>query len=195
MHRVAVGALLASLCLPAVTACSGDPSQAAPETSPSTVSLTLTTPPTAPTSSPSTAPVTSALPPLAKTESSAGANAFVRFYMDVINRSWHARWGSLVRRYSDADCVSCRGIASSMDKIREDGGFYRGGDWIVTSTTPVPLQESSRPIIHTAVTVTAGAWKRSEADRLRRIRADKMYIDVHLVWSQPGWRVVSMVPA
>lgn len=191
MHRVAVGALLIGLCLPAVTSCSGDPSQAAPETSPSTVSLTLTTPPTpAPTST--TAPTP---PPVAREKSARGARAFVHFYMRALNSALQPPWNEVMRRYSTAACVTCRGIASSMQKIRMDHGFYRGGAWIVTSTYGVPLHTRSHPIMHTAITVTSGEWKRSPTDHLRTIKADKIYVDVHLSWSANKWLVTEIVQA
>lgn len=119
----------------------------------------------------------------------------MRYYIDSINNSWHTRSGAIPRHFSTAGCISCRGIASSIDNIRDDGGFYRGGDWIVTSATPVPLQQPTKPIIHTAIDVTAGQWKKSRTDHLRKIEADKMYIDVHLIWGDTSWLVTSMVPA
>jgi hypothetical protein len=198
MYRGALVAAIAALCAPALLSCSGDPSPPDPTTpSPSTTTTTTATsrPPTTPPTTTATTPVASTPPPLAERESLAGSRAFVRFYIAAINASWHARSGSVPRRFSTRNCVSCRGLALSMDKIRHDDGFYRGGDWIVTSTVSIPLQSRVRPIVHTAVTVRPGVWKRSPTDRLRRIEADKMYVDVHLVWSDTTWLVTSMVPA
>jgi Family of unknown function (DUF6318) len=195
MHRGLIAAAVAALCSPVLFACSSDNPQADPTTPPPTTpTVSVSDPPSTPPSTTPTKPTIS-LPPLAKRESVPGAKAFVRFYIGAINTSIDARSSALVRKYSTAECITCRGIASSMEKIRQDHGFYHGGDWIVTSVTPIPLQHLNSPIMHTAVTVTAGAWKRSPTDHLRTIEADKMYVDVHLSWTKTHWIVTSIVSA
>lgn len=82
-----------------------------------------------------------------------------------------------------------------MDEIREGGGFYRGGNWVVATESPIPLQSLNMPIIHTSLDVKPGVWTRSRHDRLRRIEPGKMYVDVHLTWTAHSWRVTSMVLA
>lgn len=196
MHRGVLAVTVVGLCSSALLGCSSDTPQADPTSSPPTSSISTTSAPTTtPPTTPSAPPKTSTPPPLARQETVAGSKAFVRFYISAINASWHTRSGAIPRKFSTPGCISCRGLASSMDKIRHDDGLYRGGDWIVTSTTPIPLQTRNRPIVHTAVTVKPGAWKRSPSDHLRRIEAGKMYVDVHLVWSDATWLVTSMVLA
>jgi hypothetical protein len=196
MPRGVVAATVAGACsLLLLNACSSDSPGAEPTTPPTSASVTVSTPPT---TSPSTTPTTSnspTIPPLARRQSVAGARAFVRTYMVAINSSFDPKANAIVRTYSTAACITCRGIASSMTKIRRAHGFYHGGDWIITSVTAIPLQPASRPIMHAAITVTAGAWKRSPTDHLRRIKADKMYVDVHLTWTKSHWVVASIVSA
>ncbi len=198
MRRQVIATAMAAVCalaMTGLTGCSDESTAAPPPTTQSTPTTTATSPTTAPpptTTAPT--PTLPVIPSQARQKSVAGAKAFVRFYFDAINASWHARSGAVLRRYSTPDCISCGGLASSMDKIRTSNGFYRGGEWIVTYTTPIPLQRPTQPIINAAIDVKPGSWKRSPSDHLRIIRAEKMHVDVHLTWSG-GWLVTSMVLA
>lgn len=194
VRRLVIATALVGVCAPLLAACSDDSTAATPTTSSPPPSVT--TPPSAPPpQTTSTPPEPDPLPPLAKQESIAGAKAFVRFYFGAINQSWDTGSGAILRHYSTPRCIACRGMASSMESIHANNGFYRGGDWIVTYTTPIPLQQSKQPIINTAVIVRPGTWKRSPSDHLRLIPADKIHIDVHLAWSGKNWLVTSLVLA
>ncbi len=82
MRRAVVAALTAGLCSAGMTACSDDPSPDPPATSSSTTS---TTTPTTPTTTSPTEPEPPELPALAKENSKAGAKAFVRYFVAVLN--------------------------------------------------------------------------------------------------------------
>lgn len=194
MRRLALGGAVAMLaCAPLVASCDSDPSSASP--TPSTSAVTSSTPsPTTPSTAPPTT-TTPALPESAKSETVSGAKSFVRYFMRLINYTSHARVGAPLRRLSTPHCISCRGIADSNDKLREGGGFYHGGDLIVTSMTPVPLQARERPIIHTSLNVRSGVWKRTPRDHPRQIKSEKMYLDVHLIWIGDHWVVTGMLLA
>src|SRR6188472_1150946 len=164
MHRGVIATAIAALWSAVLVGCSSASPSTDPTPPPTTPSVTVTSAPTTPPPTTPTTPTGPTIPPLARQQSLAGAKAFVRLYIDAINSSIDPDSNSIVRSYSTAGCITCRGIASSMDKIRRNQGFYRGGDWIVTSVTPIAHQPPSRPILHTAVTVTAGTWKRSPED-------------------------------
>lgn len=198
MIRTAATVTGAALAVTLLSGCAGSPGAGGPPTTP--VAPTTHRPSTAPTTratspTPTDPTQTAPLPPQAREKSIAGAKAFVRFYIDGVNRAWHAPSGALPRRFSTPGCISCRGMATSMDQIRGSHGFSRGGDWIITSITAVPHQPAQKPILHTAITIEPGVWKRNPTDHLRHIKAGKMYVDVHLVWSDSTWLVSSMVLA
>lgn len=199
MRRQVLATAMAAACalgLTGLTGCSDESTAAPPPTTHISPTTTATSPTTAP--PPTTTAPTSALPVLpsqARQKSVAGAKAFVRFYIDAVNSSIQPRSTEVLRHFSTKECVTCRGIASSMDMIRRNHGYYRGGDWLVTATSPVPLQTPNRPIVHTAITVEAGEWKRSSTDHVRKIGATKIYIDMHLAWSRSNWVVTGMVQA
>lgn len=194
MGHLGLGGFTAAVCGLLLLGCSNDSAASTPTPPTTTSSSTSPSSPSPTTTSdapPSRAPQ---LPALAKEESIAGAKAFVRFYMQAINYSWHARNGALLRQHSTVRCVSCRGLARTMDDLRTNGGFSKGGDWLVTSASQTPLQPQDMPIIHTSITATRGSWRKSSTDHVRQIKPEKIYVDVHLRWVSGRWRVTSMVP-
>lgn len=184
----------------AVSACSGDsvagPSDPTPTPETTSMSSSSTSPPTsAPTSSATQEPPAQPpeMPALAEEKSPAGAKAFVKYYMAVLNYSWHAGSATLARRFSTPDCIACRGIARSIDQMARSGGYYRGGEWAAALPVLIPSEPIDKPVVHTALEQSPGTWKRSEEDRLRRIPSSRQYIDVHLTRVGASWKVTSLV--
>lgn len=82
------------------------------------------------------APTTEALPPLgpadmpmpaeARTQDAAGAEAFVRYYVSLINRTSTVMDAQPLRQLSDG-CRDCERIASSTEEAASAGQDYEGG--------------------------------------------------------------------
>jgi hypothetical protein len=116
MRRFVVGAaLLASVVL--VAGCGGDP-KADPSPSTSTAPPSVTPTPTPP-----------ALPDAAKLADTAGAIAFVKYYVDAVNHATGTGDTSALRGASSAGCESCRGVLAKVDDLYSAGGHSEGGVW------------------------------------------------------------------
>jgi hypothetical protein len=116
--------------LGALTACTGgaaDPSTSHTETT-STAAATTTSPPTPSksASSPATATATTAvqIPEAARAHTKAGAEAFVKFYMDQANRAWVEPNATLLPALSDSGCLSCKSIQQTAAALVRDGQHY-----------------------------------------------------------------------
>jgi len=92
-------------------------------------------PPTAPTEyvvSPTPSPLkplAPVLPEAAKADTKAGAVAFVRHYVDVLNYAQSTGETRGVTALGDADCRSCRNVARAIQAIYKPGGTISGGTW------------------------------------------------------------------
>ncbi|MGY1722685.1 DUF6318 family protein [Blastococcus sp. SYSU DS0533] len=83
------------------------------------------------------APTTESLPPLgpadmpmpkeARTQDAAGAEAFVRYYVNLINRTSTVMDAEPLRRLSDG-CRDCDRIASGTEEAASAGQDYEGGE-------------------------------------------------------------------
>lgn len=81
-------------------------------------------PPASPTA---TAPTPPSLPPGASKHTKAGAIAFVRHYISLINYAQATGRTQPLARVAAHSCSSCRGIEASIDAIYRNGGTFRGG--------------------------------------------------------------------
>jgi len=132
-----VAVLSAVLCAGVLVACDddpepkvGDPTTAPPSTSSS-----------APTSPSTTAPTTTApvMPGEAGQQTDGGAEAFVRFYVDVFNFSQSTGDTTTLAEISDKACAACQAYVSSIDDVFANGGSVDGGELTIGELRKLPL--------------------------------------------------------
>lgn len=109
--------------LVALAGCGGDP-QADPPPSPSPSATPVSTTPSAP-----------AMPDAAKENSKAGAIAFVRHYVELINHLQRTGDNAPLRDASLPTCKSCKAVARAAGAIYGVGGHVEGGDWSITKAS------------------------------------------------------------
>jgi hypothetical protein len=124
MRRLVVSAALVLV----VAGCGGDP-KADPTTTPSSPSTSVT--PTA------TPPV---MPEAAKANTKAGAVAFVKHYIDLINYAQATGHIDVLAAVEDPGCDSCGNGRSALARIYSAGGVITGGklSFRFTSAAPSP---------------------------------------------------------
>ena len=118
-HRLAAGTS-GVLLVSTLGACGGSP-RADPSPTPATTSAAATETPT---------PTPPAMPAAARADTKAGAIAFVRHYVDLINYAGHWRRSSILRR---ATCYLRVHLPLGHQPDRKgstaEGGYLRGGKW------------------------------------------------------------------
>lgn len=117
----------------------------------------------------SAAPSEEALPPLgpedmpmpaeARTQDAAGAEAFVRYYIDLINRTSTVMDAQPLRDFSDG-CRECSRLAENVEADAAAGNSYEAGEITVTDVMP-PVMEDGRADIPMVVNQAALAVKDS----------------------------------
>jgi hypothetical protein len=106
----------------------------------------------------SAAETTNAFPPLgpkdmpmpaeARTKDAAGAQAFVRYYVELINRTSTVMDAKPLRDFSDG-CRDCDRIATSTENAASVGNDYEGGEMTITHLGQPVMREdaASVPIV------------------------------------------------
>lgn len=117
MARRLIGAVVL---LVALAGCGGDP-KANPPPSPSPSTTPVSTTPSAP-----------AMPDAAKENSKAGAIAFVRHYVELLNHLEATGDEAPMLAVSGPSCRSCASVAHAANKIYDAGGHVEGGVWSIT---------------------------------------------------------------
>lgn len=124
MRTFAVGAVVAVGLLGGSLSGCGGTTDAGPPPSPSA------TPSTSPSASPSpTAPV---MPDAARENTKAGAVAFVRHYVDLINHAQATGDTKALAAVEDRGCDSCRSGRRYLDSVYENGRIT-GGAWSLST--------------------------------------------------------------
>nr|WP_239521410.1 DUF6318 family protein [Blastococcus saxobsidens] len=75
------------------------------------------------------------MPAEARTQDAAGAEAFTRYYIDLINRTTNSMDAEPLRQFSDG-CRDCNRIATNTEEAAAAGQAYRDGRIAITTVAP-----------------------------------------------------------
>lgn len=198
MRRAPVAALAAVVCSAALAGCTED-SSAGPTTAPSpgtssgsstTAEPTTSTSPTP--STPPTDPPPPVLPALAKEQSTAGAKAFVRFYIAVLNYSWTELQSRFLTAASADDCDVCQLISRRIDATNLRGGYQINGEWSPRRIYRLPGQSAARPKFLVTIDIGAGRWKPGRGKDERKIASSQVTNEIDLSWTSHGWETLDL---
>lgn len=119
-------ALAVSVVLALGASCEGgEPTPTTLPTAPPSTSASPTTSPTPPTPTPSPTVPAPTLPAAARADSPAGAEAFARFYTQVLDYS--SRTGQVQLLESLGNCRTCRARSQGIENFFVEGGRVEGG--------------------------------------------------------------------
>ncbi|HEY3014833.1 MAG TPA: DUF6318 family protein [Nocardioides sp.] len=109
----------------ALASCGGDPHKPPPYTpSPTPTESTSPTP---------TGPVAPTLPTAAKQHTRAGAEAYVRYYVDVLNHATATVDPPTLAKVTSKDCQGCQNILGVLRDLDASDSVVKGGVWTIKS--------------------------------------------------------------
>lgn len=174
----------------ATVACSAEADPEAAPTSSVTTSVPPTTPTTDPTDDPTDdpeGPVEPALPAAARAPTRAGAEAFVRYYIDLLNYAG-ATGDTDAFEAAAKGCDSCANLAQNFRDTYENGGYYKTRGWRVeTLFASVAGNLSSTAVAQ--VKETRITWRESEDARIRHLPADRVSLRFSMSRSDGSWQI------
>ena len=169
-----VGALVLALLV--LAGCSDDPPSGSPP--PSTSS--------SPTSSASTPSGPPTMPAAAKGRTAEAAEAFVRYYVDLINYATATLDTSAMEAVSLRSCENCQSIVTIAKNMKDGGRHYEGGRWDVASVEEVSAPSGTRTF---QMVVRVGDLKVVAADGgVDTVEAKRTLVTVG-VRRDGGWKV------
>jgi hypothetical protein len=187
MRRAIGAAVTSALCCLALSSCSHDASTATPAR-PSTTSRGSAAPASA---SPDTSPHPSepVMPALAKHHSTAGAKAFIRYFVSVLNYAYSIPTSDPLRHVSAEECHVCQTLARGLDSLTKSRGSLAGGRWTVVRVLRIASDRASRPRYLLEINVARGSFKRSDHSKPRLIHPQTVTDQVELRRVPNGWLV------
>ncbi|WP_028473940.1 DUF6318 family protein [Nocardioides alkalitolerans] len=79
------------------------------------------------------------LPEAATEQSEAGAEAFVRYYIDALNHAQATGDSGLLAQLSGEECLGCLGFVEAVDEVYAGSGSVDGGTYAIERIRPLPL--------------------------------------------------------
>jgi hypothetical protein len=179
-------------CAIALTSCSGGDDPAGgltPRSSPATTSTQATS------SSPPPEPGPPQLPALARQHTNAGAKAFVRYYIDVLNYAYQRLEPRALARLSSRSCVFCEALITVVRRLRTDGGYQDGGRWQPKGTFIAAVEDDGGRVVLTQIHVGHGRSRAKPGEPINRIRPRSFTLESHLKWRNQSWSLADLRPA
>lgn len=197
MRRALAAALAVGVCSATLAGCTEDsPAGPTTVTSPGTTSRTpstATTEPTKPTASTTTTePASPVMPALAKKQSKAGAKAFVRHYVDVLNYAWTQLKPRTLVEVSSDDCRVCSLIIRRIAITDQKGGYQVGGEWSPRRIYALPGQSARQPKFLVTIDIRSGTWKPARGQDERKISSSRVTNEFDLTWMPQGWATLDL---
>ncbi len=161
-----------------LTGCSGETAEAPSASLPSTSSPAPTTE-----ALPVVGPADFPVPPEARTPDAAGAEAFLRYWIDLLNRQRAIPAGQPLRDLS-SDCDECLRIANNYDDAAAAGDKYLGGEVSLVDVPPPVIEEETVKFSFSARREPVSLVDRNGAViEARPDAAPSLGSGLHLVWS------------
>jgi Family of unknown function (DUF6318) len=131
------------------------------------------------------------LPAAAKAPGKAGAKAFVAYYIRLLN---YASWTGdtdAVRSYGKG-CRGCGADAGFFEGIYDHGGRIIGGRWSPVPGSWVVLHRHPGYFLGVNIDSAKGTQIRRKSAETKRVLAERLHRDFHLVRDGEHWNVTYM---
>ena len=133
------------------------------------------------------------VPIAARQHSEAGAEAFVRFYIDQLNLAWTSPRAGLLLPLSDPGCKSCKAFESTASRLVASGHHYAVPPVTVTTVTAYGGARNGRQLLRLLGRQTEAAVVDERGGVVSTDRAKAMKLDILLKWEGRSWAVLDMV--
>ena len=94
------------------------------------------------------------MPAEARGTSVKSAEAFVRYWVTVLNFASATGRTQQLENASAPECRACAAVIASIREVYDAKGSYKGDGWRVTSLSRQPFQPKSRPVLTTGVHIS-----------------------------------------
>ena len=179
-HTIAITVVIV-MGLLGLAGCDSNQPATAPPPVPTSTSTSTTAPPDDDNGPP-------ALPGPARDKTAAGAKAFVRYYVELLNHSVTHNSIIGMRAAQAPGCTVCERFVSSIRKNARNGGSQTGGEWTVKATSVIG--DLDRPIVVTRVIVSPGQVVARSGEAPRTIQRHSSTFQFMLTrWRELSWRV------
>lgn len=182
MRRVSLVVLACALLGMTLAACDDDTDSG---TAPPSTAAPTSTSPTSDDPPDDVAPPV--MPAAAREKTTAGAKAFVKYYIDVLNYGFTHNSSEGVRELATRECDVCERFADSIDKNLRRGGGQTGGQWTPTKIWMLTNTAQQPTVTLAEMRVATGYYVESQGGVRHPIRSKTLKYEFWIAWHQGSW--------
>jgi hypothetical protein len=151
----------------------------------------------APSSSASTAPHDGPpkLPAVARQHTNAGAKAFVRYYIDVLNYAWVEGRPRALANFAADGCDLCAEFVDALARRTRRGGDQTGGTFTIDSLGVAAADSENTYLLIAQLAVSRGQSRASATSPPTQIRHDSHTLQFRIGWRHTGWALEDLETA
>jgi hypothetical protein len=126
------------------------------------------------------------LPSLAREHSNAGAKAFVRYYIDVLNYADASGDPAPLRDAATPQCQICKILSTAVEEIARSGGTQIGGEWILREVRTLPHSGNQANML-VGIHIRVGITRRTRESPPHRSGPTNVTYEFQLRWERRLW--------
>ncbi len=130
------------------------------------------------------------MPPAARAPGRAGAEAFVRYYIDLLNYSGATGDTSTFSAASQR-CESCNKLAGNFRRTYRDGGYYRTKGWRVNTVFASEVNRDHYTAV-AEVKETPIEWQVVAGGPIRTLPEDKVNLRFSVLRASSRWLITEL---
>jgi hypothetical protein len=131
-------------------------------------------------------------PSLAREHSNAGAKAFVRYYIDVLNYAWTNGNPRALREFDRRGCSLCSDFVTVLERRTRRGGRQVGGTFAVDRVGVAGVGGDGEYLLVADITVSRGQSWATATSQPTRIHHDSHSLNIHLRWRKSSWTLQNL---
>lgn len=144
-----------------------------------------------PSASASSAPEPPEMPAKAEEKSRAGAKAFVRYYIRLVNHAMATGGTEQLRHHRSPSCSTCDAIIARIDQVYAEGGRLSGEGWKLAHLQVVDAQSSRKLLVAASIAITPQTLHPSDGTPSTSAKS-RGNLDFHLRHTGEAWEVARL---
>lgn len=140
-----------------------------------------------PTTAPSATATEPSMPPGAKKNTVGGAEAFVRYYVELLNFASVSGNTTRLSDLSDPTCEGCSAYVELYRKTYDAGGYYKDSEWKLTDVHDEV--QNGQPVVFADVHIPAGTYRTKSGVPERRGTAEDSKLTFVPILKGHSWLV------
>lgn len=126
-------------------------------------------------------------PPEARLQTEAGAVAFLRYYIDTVNKAWTTPDSTLLPVLADPGCKSCSGLQEVAQELRDKNQRYEISPLVIEQITISPGAPDGQQFLNLRIREVGARVLDSKRSVVRTETPNTVERKAGVIWKEDRW--------